>query len=67
MQRYRARLRAEGLRPVQLWVPDTRSPVFLEAFRRHALEVAAHEARTSSERRAIEALLQTQDTTGWEP
>jgi len=23
---YRTRLRAEGLRPVQIWVPDTRNP-----------------------------------------
>ncbi len=66
MQRYRGRLRAGGLRPVQLWVPDTRSPAFLREFRRHALEVAAHEAQGSSERRAIEALLGTQDTAGWE-
>lgn len=30
---HRARLRAAGLRPVQIWVPDTRS----EAFRAEAL------------------------------
>lgn len=29
-QRYRARMRARGLRPVQIWVPDTTSPVFSE-------------------------------------
>ena len=23
---HRARLRAQGLRPIQIWVPDTRSP-----------------------------------------
>ncbi len=26
--RHRARMRAAGLRPVQFWVPDTRSPEF---------------------------------------
>jgi hypothetical protein len=26
----RARLRAAGLRPVQIWVPDTRAPGFAE-------------------------------------
>lgn len=26
--RYRERMRAAGLRPVQFWVPDTRSPEF---------------------------------------
>jgi hypothetical protein len=66
MQSYRKRLRARGLRPVQLWVRDTRSPAFIEAFRRQALRVAAREAADGAERRAIEALLKTQDTTGWE-
>ena len=32
--RRRAKLRAEGLRPVQLWVPDTRDPAFVEECRR---------------------------------
>ena len=27
-QRYRAALRARGLRPIQIWVPDTRAPGF---------------------------------------
>jgi hypothetical protein len=35
--RYRDRLRAQGLRPVQRWVPDTRSPYFLEECRRQSL------------------------------
>jgi len=26
--RYRARLREQGLRPLQIWVPDTRRPDF---------------------------------------
>jgi len=32
--RRRAKLRATGLRPVQLWVPDTRDPRFVEECRR---------------------------------
>jgi hypothetical protein len=28
VQQHRSRLRAKGLRPVQLWLPDTRSPRF---------------------------------------
>ena len=28
VQQHRSRLRAKGLRPVQLWLPDTRSPEF---------------------------------------
>jgi len=32
--RRRAKLRGQGLRPVQLWVPDTRDPRFVEECRR---------------------------------
>jgi hypothetical protein len=66
MQKYRKRLRAQGLRPIQLWVRDMRSPAFAAAFRRQALQIAAHEAANGAERRAIEALLESQDATGWE-
>ena len=34
--RRRAKLRAAGLRPVQLWLPDTRSPQFAEECRRQS-------------------------------
>jgi len=30
MKSYRQRMRAAGLRPVQIWVPDTRAPDFVE-------------------------------------
>ena len=32
----RAALRAQGLRPVQIWVPDTRAPGFAEEYARQA-------------------------------
>ena len=42
---YRSRIRAEGLRPVQIWVPDVRSPEFAtEAHRQSALVAAADRA-----------------------
>ncbi len=35
---HRARMRAQGLRPVQIWIPDVRSPEFArEAHRQSAL------------------------------
>ena len=37
----RAALRAQGLRPKQIWVPDTRIPGFWEEARRQAAAVAA--------------------------
>lgn len=33
MTRHRERMRAAGLRPVQFWVPDTRSPEFMAQVR----------------------------------
>lgn len=43
---HRERLRAQGLRPLQLWVPDVRSPRFREAAHRQSRAVALspHEA-----------------------
>ncbi|HQZ00483.1 MAG TPA: antitoxin MazE family protein [Propionicimonas sp.] len=42
---HRARMRAQGLRPVQIWVPDVRSPDFAtEAHRQSALVAAADRA-----------------------
>ncbi|HZW43596.1 MAG TPA: antitoxin MazE family protein [Dermatophilaceae bacterium] len=43
---HRARLRRQGLRPVQIWVPDVRAPGFAaEAHRQSALAAASsHEA-----------------------
>ena len=38
--KYRERLRAQGLRPVQIWVPDTRSRTLAEEFRRQSLRVS---------------------------
>jgi len=37
---HRAKLRAQGLRPVTLWLPDTTSPEFIEQARRDSLAVA---------------------------
>ena len=37
VKRHRDGLRAAGLRPVQIWVPDTRRPGFAEECRRQSL------------------------------
>jgi hypothetical protein len=37
---HRDRLRAQGLRPIQIWVPDTRSSTFKAAARRQSQLVA---------------------------
>lgn len=40
VRRRRAALRAAGLRPLQIWVPDTRRPGFAEECRRQSRLVA---------------------------
>lgn len=40
VQAHRARLRAQGMRPVQMWVPDVRSDAFRVAAHRQSLAVA---------------------------
>ena len=41
MATYRQRMRAAGLRPIQIWVPDSRDPAFAEKCRQQALAIAA--------------------------
>lgn len=45
--RRRAKLRAAGLRPVQLWVPDTRSREFAEECRRQSARIRDSESEAS--------------------
>lgn len=40
---HRAALRRRGLRPIQIWVPDTRAPGFAEEARRQSLAIAAED------------------------
>jgi hypothetical protein len=37
---HRKRLRKQGLRPIQIWVPDMRSPEFAKEARRQSIAVA---------------------------
>ncbi len=37
---HRKRLRQQGLRPIQIWVPDMRSPAFVSEAHRQSLAVA---------------------------
>jgi hypothetical protein len=57
---YRDRLRAEGLRPVQLWVPDVRSSSFAAEAQRQAALVAATAAH-ADDMQFVEAI-----STGWD-
>ena len=41
VQAHRERLRAQGLRPIQIWVPDVRSPTFAAQASRQSRLVTA--------------------------
>lgn len=59
--RHRERLRAAGLRPVQLWVPDTRAPGFAAQVRSQCLALkGADEAEAIGFAEAAAA-----ETEGW--
>ena len=49
VQKHRAALRESGLRPVQIWVPDTRRAGFAEECRRQSLSLQGdvHERETT--------------------
>ena len=40
VRKHRSRLRKQGLRPIQIWVPDMRSPAFVTEAHRQSLAVA---------------------------
>jgi hypothetical protein len=41
VRQHRERLRAQGLRPIQIWAPDVRAPSFRSEAHRQSLAVAA--------------------------
>jgi hypothetical protein len=45
VQKRRAALRAAGLRPVQLWLPDTRDPKFRKAMEEEGRRIAEADAK----------------------
>lgn len=55
MAAYRDRMRAAGLRPVQIWTYDTRDPAFLARCREQAAAVAADDPEGEAFDRFIEA------------
>lgn len=64
VQKHREALRMAGLRPVQIWVPDTRRPDFAEECRRQCLLVSqADSADTAMEQFLDEALVDVDDWT----
>ncbi|MHB8466912.1 MAG: antitoxin MazE family protein [Acidimicrobiales bacterium] len=60
VRRHRDRLRAQGLRPVQIWVPDVRSPGFAAEAHRQSVAVAAS-GRAADDQAFIDAISADED------
>ena len=63
MRAYRVRLSRQGLRPVQLWLPDTRSRRFRAEARRQSLLLSD----SVHEREIMDFIESASDREGWEP
>lgn len=62
VRRYREKLRQSGLRPVQLWVPDTRRPGFAQECRRQSNLLKGD----AQEKEMLDFLEEAADHEGWE-
>jgi len=61
VQAHRMRLRKQGLRPIQIWVPDVRTPGFADAAHRQSLAVAKSR-RAKADQDFIDAISDLGDT-----
>lgn len=59
--KYRVSLRAAGLRPIQVWVPDTRRAGFAAECRRQCLALRAD----PTDAKTLKWLAKAADTEGW--
>jgi hypothetical protein len=55
VQEHRKRLRSQGLRPIQIWVPDVRAPSFRSEAHRQSLAVATN-AHAADDQAFIDAV-----------
>jgi len=49
VREHRERLRGQGLRPIQIWVPDVRSPAFRSEAHRQSAAVAVSPGATDDQ------------------
>ena len=63
VQKHRSSLRASGMRPIQIWVPDTRAQGFADECRRQSLLALASESNYADLASFMEDALA--DVDGW--
>jgi hypothetical protein len=61
VRKHRESLRARGLRPIQIWVPDTRRPGFVEEARRQCLALR----NDPQGKEALDFIEREMDYSGW--
>ena len=61
VQKHRDKLRAMGLKPVQIWVPDPNDPAFVAEVRRQCLLLKDD----PQEEQILEEMLSVADFSGW--
>lgn len=61
VRKHRESLRAQGLRPIQIWIPDTRRPGFAEEARRQCLAIRSD----PQEKETLEWIEKAMDYSGW--
>ncbi len=66
VQEHRERLRAQGLRPIQIWVPDVRAAGFLDQAHQQSAAVAAS-AHATDDQAFIDAVSAPFDERDGEP
>ncbi len=49
VRQHRERLRRQGMRPIQIWVPDVRSPEFAAEAHRQSLAIAQSEGEADDQ------------------
>lgn len=55
VRQHRERLRLQGLRPLQIWVPDVRAPEFVAEAHRQSVAIAASE-READDQAFVDAI-----------
>lgn len=66
VQKHRASLRASGLRPIQIWVPDTRRAGFADEVQRQCQVVAMADASDHELDSFMDAALLALDSDEWD-
>lgn len=62
---HREKLRRQGLRPIQIWVPDVRSPEFAKEAQRQSLAVA-RSRHAEADQDFVDAISELFNVTGGE-